>query len=179
MRNQTVSFKDKLFFVVQGFLKYSAFNFSVKLRYYCYKPFFKKMGKNVRIFDGVTIKYPSDIVLEDNVTINHMCFIAALGGLTIKKNTMVGNNSILVTSTHNTELMNMDMVSQGISCSPIIIAEDVWLGAGVKIFYGTRIEKNSIVGAGSVIVNKTFPQYSVIAGVPGRIIKMRTAPGRN
>lgn len=173
MKKTKVLFRDKLFFVVQGFLKYNAFNFGIKLRSFFYRPFLKHMGKNVRIFDGVTVKFPSEIILEDNVTINQMCFLAGLGGLTIKKNCMVGNNSIIVTTTHEIEQIDIPMANQGLSYKQIIIEEDVWLGAGSKIFYGSVINKGSVVGAGCVIINKTFPEYAVIVGVPGQIIKTR------
>ena len=48
----------------------------------------------------------------------------------------------------------------------------MWIAANVTILKGVVIKKGSIVAAGSV-VTKSFPGYSIIAGVPAKIIKAR------
>jgi acetyltransferase-like isoleucine patch superfamily enzyme len=53
-----------------------------------------------------------------------------------------------------------------------IIEADCWIGARVTIMEGVRIGRGSIVGAGCV-VTKSIPPYSVVAGVPGRVIRQR------
>lgn len=52
------------------------------------------------------------------------------------------------------------------------IEQDVWCGANVTILKGVTIGKGSIVAAGSV-VTKSCPPYSIIAGVPARVLKKR------
>jgi acetyltransferase-like isoleucine patch superfamily enzyme len=54
----------------------------------------------------------------------------------------------------------------------ITIGNDVWIGSGVKIMDGVHIGDGVVVAAGSV-VTKSIPEYSVVAGVPARIIKTR------
>jgi hypothetical protein len=56
-----------------------------------------------------------------------------------------------------------------ISASPIIIEDNVFIGAGSKIMKGVRIGRNSVIGAGS-IVNKDIPANSIAAGVPAKVI---------
>jgi acetyltransferase-like isoleucine patch superfamily enzyme len=65
------------------------------------------------------------------------------------------------------------MFKQGIITSPIIVCDDVWVGYGVSILKGVTIGTGAIIAAGSV-VTKNVPPYSIVGGVPAKIIKMRT-----
>ena len=58
------------------------------------------------------------------------------------------------------------------SKGPIIIEDDVWIGSNSVILSNVRIGRGAVVGAGSV-VTKNIPPYSVVAGNPAKIIKMR------
>ena len=55
---------------------------------------------------------------------------------------------------------------------PIIIENDVWIGYRVTILSGIRIGNGAIVAAGSV-VTRDVPPYSIVGGVPARIIRYR------
>lgn len=59
--------------------------------------------------------------------------------------------------------------------APIIVEDDVWIGANAVLVSGVTIGKGSVVGAGAV-VTRSFPPYSIIAGVPARTIGTRGAP---
>ena len=59
---------------------------------------------------------------------------------------------------------------QGIETKPIDIADDVWIGANAVILPGVKIGSHSVVAAGAV-VSKDVPPYSLVAGVPARVIK--------
>lgn len=54
----------------------------------------------------------------------------------------------------------------------VILEGDLWIGAGVTILSGVRIGRGSVIAAGSV-VNKSFPPYSIIGGVPAKILRYR------
>ena len=54
----------------------------------------------------------------------------------------------------------------------VIIEDDVWCGANVTILKGVTIGNGSVVAAGAV-VTKSFPPYSIIGGVPAKLLKMR------
>lgn len=164
---------DKLFFIVQGFLKYNAFDFGMTLRRIFYKPFFKSFGRNIQIQDGVTIKYPSEIEWGNNLKIGQHCFFVGKGGLMIGDNTMIGAGTKIITSNHNFEDTELPMTQQGLSFKPVLIEDDIWLGFDVKIFGGSVIRKGSIVGTNTMVNEKEFEPYSVIAGTPARIIKKR------
>ena len=54
----------------------------------------------------------------------------------------------------------------------VIIEEDVWCGANVTILKGVVIGRGSIIAAGSV-VNKNVPRYSIVGGIPAKVLKMK------
>ena len=58
---------------------------------------------------------------------------------------------------------------------PVLIEDDVWCGSNVVILKGVTIGHGSIVAAGAV-VTKSFPPYSIIGGVPAKLIRMRFTP---
>ena len=55
---------------------------------------------------------------------------------------------------------------------PVVIEDGVWCGANVTILKGVTIGRGSVVAAGAV-VTKSFPPYSIIGGIPAKLIKMR------
>jgi len=69
----------------------------------------------------------------------------------------------------DTPFKKQGMMPQG----GINIANNVWLGSSVQVLDGIEIETGSIIGTSSV-VNKNVDSYSVVAGVPGKVIKTRT-----
>ena len=61
---------------------------------------------------------------------------------------------------------------ESISKGNIIIEDDVWIGSHVIILSGVRIGRGCVVAAGSV-VSKSIPPYSIVGGVPARLIRKR------
>jgi virginiamycin A acetyltransferase len=66
------------------------------------------------------------------------------------------------------ESMVMDITSKG----PILIGNDVWIGANCIILSGVKIGNGAVIAAGSV-VTKDIPDFGVVAGVPAKVIKFR------
>jgi acetyltransferase-like isoleucine patch superfamily enzyme len=57
-----------------------------------------------------------------------------------------------------------------VKSAPIVIEDDVWLGANVMVLKGVTIGARSIIGAGSV-VTKSIPSDCIAAGTPAKVIK--------
>jgi galactoside O-acetyltransferase len=92
---------------------------------------------------------------------------------TMGDNVMIGPNVVMDTSRHNDARIDIPMKAQGLSYAPIIIGDDVWIGANVVITCGITVGRGSIVGAGAV-VTRDVPPYSMVAGVPARVIRQRS-----
>lgn len=67
---------------------------------------------------------------------------------------------------------NFKDLSKSDKCPPIVIRDNVWIGANVVILPAVTIGRYSVVAAGSV-VTKTIPDYSIVAGNPAKIIAKR------
>ena len=57
-----------------------------------------------------------------------------------------------------------------VGCAPVVIEDNVWLGANVTVLKGVRIGRDSVVAAGSV-VTRDLPAGVLAAGVPAKVIK--------
>lgn len=69
-------------------------------------------------------------------------------------------------------LNNYHYPEDAISRGSIVIEDEVWIGYGVTILSGIRVGKGSIIATGAV-VTQDVPAYSIVGGVPGKVIKKR------
>lgn len=97
--------------------------------------------------------------------------------LIIKQHVMSGPNLTIITGDHKYILGRwLDSVKgeEKESCydQDVIIEEDVWIGCSVTILKGVKIGRSSIIAAGSLVV-KDVPPYSIVGGVPAKVIKMK------
>lgn len=95
------------------------------------------------------------------------------GPLEIGDHVNMGPDVRIITINHNTERTDIPMQGQGtLPPQKVKICDDVWIGARVIILPGVTIGKGSIIAAGAVVTKDT-PEYSVVGGVPARVIKYR------
>lgn len=117
--------------------------------------------------------WSGEIHIGDNCSINSFVHISGNGGVYIGNNVLIATQCVIVSANHNYQSPDTLIRKQGETRSPIVIEDDCWLGAGVKVLAGVKIGQGSVIGAGSV-VTKDVPPYSVVVGVPGKIIKKRS-----
>lgn len=139
------------------------------------------IGNNVTIREhtiiectGVLRHLGEGITIGDNVGISQYCFIGARGFIRIGNDVQIGPRVTIYSEDHNFEDPGRLMREQGVRRSGIIIESDCWLGAGSTILDGVTVGQGSVVAAGCV-VTKTVPPYSVVAGIPGRVLHKRGA----
>ncbi len=124
-------------------------------------------GDNVQL-NNVTIHPWPKVRIGDNVIINQYTNIFAGGGVEIGSGTLISSHVVIISVTHPTD--TIDRFNQECIRLPIVIGQNVWIGAGAIILPGVTIGNNSIVGAGSV-VTKDVPSNTIVVGSPARILR--------
>jgi len=143
------------------------------------KPLFRSCGKNVR-FDATGYYSFNTISIGNDVYIGKGAkFSASNTTITIGNKVMFGPNTIIRGGTHNTSMLNQFMFDtknkRPKDDLPIRINDDVWIGAGATILKGVTVGRGSIVAAGAVVTHDVIP-YSIVAGVPAKLLKFRWTP---
>jgi len=132
---------------------------------------FKRTGQNINIEHGAYFGNGREIEIGDNSGIGLNARLS--GPITIGANVMMGPDVMIYTANHNTARTDIPMIQQGDSDhNPVIIEDDVWIGARAILLPGVHIGKGAIIAAGS-IVTKDVPPYTIVGGNPARAIKQR------
>ena len=132
------------------------------------------IGNNVMIGRNTVISCKNgNINIGNNTNMAMNCFIQSA------KEVNIGNNVLLAAycyviggGDHETERTDVPIIAQGQIVKGIEIEDNCWIGAGVNILDGVKIDRDSIIGSGAV-VNKSVSEFSVAVGVPAKIIKNR------
>ena len=124
--------------------------------------------RNLSVGDGTSIPKGATLYCTD-------------APLTIGRKVIFCPRPTIVTGDHRTNLIGKYIIDVTTEEKlpendlPVVIEDDVWCGANVTILKGVTIGRGSIVAAGAV-VTQSFPPYSVIGGVPAKLLKMRFTP---
>ena len=146
-----------------------------------YKGAMKHCGKNVYLRPSSSdFKGLWNMSVGDNCIIpKGSVFYCTEASLTIGNKVIFGPRPTIITGDHR-----IDVVGKYIADSdeklpendaPVVIEDDVWCGANVTILKDVTIGRGSVVAAGAV-VTKSCPPYSIIGGVPAKVLKMRFTP---
>ncbi len=96
--------------------------------------------------------------------------------LTIGKKVIFGPNPTIITGDHRIDVVGKYIMDSHEKLpendAPVIIEDDVWCGANITILKGVTIGRGSVVAAGAV-VTRSCPPYSIIGGIPAKILKSR------
>lgn len=102
--------------------------------------------------------------------IGEYSIIRGQGGVTLGDRVYTSPFTQIIAVNHVFNDVTRPFTEQGITAQGIVIEDDVWLGAGAVITDGVRVGKGAVVAAGAV-VTKDVPPYTVVGGVPAKIIK--------
>lgn len=134
-----------------------------------------KIGKS-NIHPTAIIREGEYVTIGDHCLINHNNLIQAgksiNGYISIGNYVHTGANVMMIAFNHGFNSRDIPVIKQDYIDAPIIIEDDVWIGGGSIILAGVTIGKGAIIAAGAV-VNKNVPPYSIVGGVPAKILKER------
>lgn len=112
------------------------------------------------------LKYPERIKLGDQVVIGVNVCIGAHSAVVLESNVRLSRDVIIETAGLDFSTGLPPYVHRS---NPIRVGKGVWIGARALILGGVEIGEYSVVAAGSV-VTKSVPAYSVVAGIPAKVI---------
>ena len=130
------------------------------------------VGKNVKIDEKCWFLWPERLFLGDNVVVGKDCILNASGEIVIQKDCLLGPGVVIWTQNHKFARLDMPINQQGYVYRRVVIEEDVWIAARAIVLPGVKVGKGAVIAAGSVVTNDV-EAFSVVAGVPAKLIKMR------
>lgn len=154
-------------------------------------PIYQQRGRGSKIYSSVrmdTPPYRRFVLGKKSVVESFSCINNAVGDVVIGHHTRIGlSNTIIgpvtigshvnlaqgITVTalnHNFSETGKRIDEQGVSTTPVVIGDDVWIGTNAVVLPGVTIGSRCVVAAGAV-VTKDVPDGCVVAGVPAKIIK--------
>jgi acetyltransferase-like isoleucine patch superfamily enzyme len=130
--------------------------------------------KGAEIKDYVIIRtYESPVAIGSYTQLNPFTVIYGGSGVYIGNNVMVGPHCMFASGNHDFKQLEKPMRFAGsVSNGPIIVEDNVWIGANCTITDGVKICNDAVIGANSV-VTKDVAAFDIVAGAPARVIGNR------
>ena len=111
------------------------------------------------------------VTIGDHFYANFNLTLVDDGEIRIGNNVQIGPNVTIATAAHP---LSPSLRARGLQYNlPVVIEDDVWIGAGAILLPGVKIGRGSVIGAGSV-VTKDIPPMCVAAGDPARLLRYLT-----
>lgn len=128
----------------------------------------KHCGKNFKVSANVILNRLEKLDVGNNVYFASGCFLAGGGDVIIGNNVLFGPNVNIAAANHR---FNGESFTSEYIFGKVIVEDNCWIGGNVSLLMGTHIPKSSVVGAGAVC-NKNYEiPFSLIGGIPAKIIK--------
>lgn len=128
------------------------------------KQIFGEIGEGSHVMTPTTVVRGKNVKIGKRVVIMNNSLFMSAGGITIEDDVLVAANAQLISNNHDPE---EHMV---ITCKPVVLKRNCWIGAGATILPGVTVGENAIVGAGSVVTKDVEPN-TVVGGIPAKLIK--------
>lgn len=158
-------------------------NFSIGKDFRITNPEYIEIGDNFHAMERIRIEAVTNwqnqrfnpiIKIGNNVSFNSDIQIQAINHVEIGDNCLFASRIFISDHDHGDSCIEhitlppsmRPLVSKG----SVIIEDNVWIGQGVAILSGVKIGQNSII-ATNAVVTRDIPPYSIVGGVPAKVIK--------
>jgi acetyltransferase-like isoleucine patch superfamily enzyme len=149
------------------------YKISISIRAQLQASRFKQVGKHFQLNKGCRFICPKNISIGDHVLINSGgTFHAEYAPLIIGNDVLVGYEVMIFTFNHAIAKRDVLIRQQGHVAKPVAIGNNVWIGARSIILAGVTIGEGAVIAAGAV-VTKDVPPYTIVGGVPAKVMKQR------
>lgn len=126
----------------------------------------RPVPKGFVLFPPFNADCGKNIHLGEDVFINSGCKFQDQGGIYIGDRALIGHSVVFATLNHPIDPNHRSSLEP----APVRLEEDVWIGSGAIVLPGVTIGKGSVVAAGAV-VSKDVPPFTVVGGIPAKVIK--------
>ncbi len=126
----------------------------------------KKIDDTFRMFPPFTADFGKNITIGKNVFFNSGCRFQDQGGIVIGDGVLIGHNVVIATINHDLSPEN----ERKNHYAPVKIYDNVWISSNATILPGVTVGEWAVVAAGAV-VSKDVEPYTVVGGVPAKVIK--------
>ena len=123
-----------------------------------------EIGEGSRLLAPTTIVRGKNVKIGKRVTVMNNSLFMSAGGITIEDDVLVAANAQLISNNHDPEEHAI------LTCKPVVLKRNCWIGAGATILPGVTVGENAIVGAGAVVTKDVEPN-TVVGGIPAKLIK--------
>lgn len=137
--------------------------------------FFQHLGTHTTLQSGLRLTNPEKISIGSHCNFAQGVFITGGGGVTIGDWVGFGPDVKVWSVNHHFDDPDRPWLLQGWDLKPVVIEDDVWLGANVFVMPGVTIGRGAIVSA-CALINKSIPPFALVAGNPGRVVGWRKRP---
>ena len=150
---------------------FPGYRISYAIRQFLVKRIVKKCGDKIFVKDRCYFGNGKRLTIGNRTQLGQN---AQLGGeIILGDDILMGPDIVIMATAHAFDRIDIPINKQGAAPEePVKIGNDVWIGTRAVIMPGVEIGDHSIIASGAV-VTKSFPPYSIIGGVPAKLIKSR------
>ncbi len=169
MKNFLVCTLELFASLVFALPRHKIFNF-IKANYL--RLFGSRIGKGITFYPNIKLNPGNHLILGDHVDLAWGVLMTTSGGIEIGDRTLIGYRTMIFSANHVIPEARAPIFTSGHIKKKVTIGPDVWIGAGSIIMPGVTIGEGAIVAGGSVVTKDVAP-FTVVGGVPAKLIKER------
>ncbi|MEJ2732808.1 MAG: acyltransferase [Anaerolineae bacterium] len=152
-----------------------------ELRARAYRTVLGGIGQGCTIERDVRLMVPRRIFLGDGggevvigprSHVGHRCLMYGTRGIQIGRDVALASNVQLICGNHTFARRDVPIRAQPVEGAPIVIEDEVRVGASAIVLGGTTLGKGSVIAPGSV-VTRSLPPDSLARGIPARVVGIR------
>ncbi len=129
-----------------------------------------EFGHSVRFMQDFTGHFYGNVTIGNNVYFNRGCYVSIYERLSVGDNCLFGENVSIHDMNYVLARDRKPIASRGFMTAPIVIGNNVWVGAKVTIVQGVHIGDNAVIGANAVVTHDV-PADHIAAGIPARVLR--------